>query len=115
MLSENTLEQIQDKIQVELLKRGFFAPVKVEFCNKHKNVKVTSENFQTIPVLFKSISIINFGGYIKEVEESKNKSLEIRIPVVAQCEHFDMGNNYAEIFAFKCIVIGENVYSIEIR
>lgn len=115
MIPQEALDQIQDKIKVELLKRSFFAPVKVEYCNKHKNVKVTSEKFQTTPVLFKSIEIINFGGSIKEVEESKNKSLEIRIPVVAQCEHFDMGNNYAEIFAFKCIVIGENVYSIEIR
>lgn len=61
------------------------------------------------------VNFYNFGGSIKEIEEAKNKSLEVWIPVVAQCEHFDMGNNYSEIFSFKCVVIGENVYSIEIR
>lgn len=115
MLSALALEKIQEKIQIELLKRGFMAQIKVEVNSRYKHVNVLSEPFQTTPVIFKSIIIDNFGGSIKKVEETLNNSIEVWIPIHISYEHFDLGTNGCALFSFTCTVVGDNVYSILIQ
>ena len=114
-LSVESLKQIKDKIQIELLKRGFMATIKLELDSKNNNIRVLSESFQTTPVIFKSIVIDNFGGSITEKKENLNNSFEVWVPIHISYEHFDMGSNGCSLFSFSCTVVGDNVYSVLIQ
>ncbi len=114
MLNGKHLELIKDTIQTELLKRGFHAPITVtEQVDKNPRVLVTSENFQTTPVLFKNIKIVNFSGNIEEVEQDftgiNNKKetktiIKFWIPVQVRYEHFDLGGNGSRLFNLEGFV-----------
>lgn len=105
-LSETTIESIRSHIQTELTKRGFHAPVKLEGHTHHRAgymLKLTSEPFQTAPVIFKEIRIGDFGSWVKQDEEHTQRLL-VSIRVNAAYEHFTGGSNGCELFTLRCVV-----------
>jgi hypothetical protein len=115
MVTEITLGLIKEVIGTELLKRGFHTPITVKYNERHNHVSITSESFQTTPVLFKSITIDNFGGSIKESFKNEIPVLEIWIPVHVSYTHFDLGSNGCSLFSFSCIVHNDKLHEITIK
>lgn len=87
---------LKDAIKTELTKRGFHTPFNVKIENK--KIIIESEPFQTIPVLFKEISIISFGSKIEDnVDLPRIKNFWVNVNV--QYKHFDGGTNGCNLFA----------------
>lgn len=98
MLTEQNIKTIKATIEKTLLQRGFDVNfTSFEFDNKGFNIE--SEKFQTFPVIFKEITIGNFGGSIGDINEFENK---IYIPIHAFYKHFSGGSNGCELFIYTC-------------
>lgn len=115
MVTEITIGLLKEKIEIELLKRGFHAQITLEYSERHKNISLISENFQTTPVIFKSITIDNFGGSVKEEIINEIPVLNIWIPVHISYKHFDMGSNGCSLFSFSCLVHNDRLHDIVIQ
>ena len=116
LLSEKAVNTIKDLLQIELLKRGILAPIKrieeVEGRSGNRYISFETEEFQTTPVIFKSLKVDNFGSWITKGE----KSLAITISVHYSYKHFGGGTNGCSLFKFYCTVSedGEYVGSVSI-
>lgn len=136
LISKNHIAKIKSAIQTELLKRGFLTPINIVLNEKHKLLEIHSESFQTVPVIFKSIKINNFGGSIivrdvmvndtlpkyvsldNEIEVETEQELQIWIPVHVSYKHFDGGQNGCSLFNFTCKIKAKDkdrIYSISIN
>lgn len=136
LISKNHIAKIKSSIQTELLKRGFFTPISLSYNDKYNHLVISSEKFQTVPVIFKSIQIDNFGGSIKVLdvvipnqplnviaeynsrEVETEQELQIWIPVHVSYKHFDGGQNGCSLFNFTCKIKAKDkdrIYSISIN
>lgn len=104
-LSESQLEKVKSFIQVELLKRGFLAPIttfkEVEGRYEKHYFELETESFQTVPVIFQEIRISNFSTGIGDEEVrvvSKVRVRPIWISVHVSYKHFDGGSNGCKLF-----------------
>ncbi|MBK9936773.1 MAG: hypothetical protein IPP05_22310 [Cytophagaceae bacterium] len=86
-------QEIEKIIELELIKRGISVSITVKEVTQR--LKLTSSSFQTTPVLFKEIKIIDFGSYVTE----KGKVIEVGVSVSAYYEHFDGGSNVVKLFS----------------
>jgi len=114
--NEVHLEAIKEAIQIELLKRGFTAPIisieeKVSRTNRHR-ISFHTENFQTVPVLFKTIQVNEFSS---EIFSSEKDVVEFYIGVHVSYTHFDLGSNSSSLFQIKGYLNERGVYGIKIR
>ena len=73
LLNEECLDQMQAFIQRELLKRGIMAKItnlyEADPRGRNSYITLESELFQTIPVMFESVKICNFGTSVRQSEE----------------------------------------------
>ncbi len=116
IITEATCGQIRVAIQQELLRRGFHAPITVTFSTEKKpRFCITSELFQTAPVLFESIMIQEFGSYLSEESSDTGKEyLHIGIQVAVRYQHFGGGSNGCKLFYFTCDTVdGEIIFNIK--
>ena len=102
-------KQVEEIINLELLKRGFpnicLEELSYDYETKKQKLVVSSEPFQTTPVIFKEIRIQNFGGRITELEINGKQLLEIVIPINVRYDHFDSGSNSCELFTITLRVL----------
>jgi hypothetical protein len=108
-LSKETMLLIQESLSTELVKRGFHAPITVE--QKGSRVEVTSSPFQTIPVLFKELTVGSFNSVVQEHEELYT----IDISITVFYKMFDGGNNGVKLFHFHAKTYKESNFLIEIQ
>jgi hypothetical protein len=110
--NKEQLEQIQNFIQDELLKRGFQAPI-IEIKEiEDKRIEFHTANFQTTPVLFKSLQISNFNSSFS-TEKVNNMTLDtFWIRVSVRYEHFNGGSNGVDLFAVTGTLSGDRVYDL---
>jgi len=108
-----TIEEIENSINIELTKRGF-PSVKASQDTKeirYPRITLISEEFNTTPAIMKSIVINNFGGSISRVEREyigddengervvkKGEVIRIWVDVHVSYEHFDGGSNGTKLF-----------------
>lgn len=115
ILVPENIEEIKNFIQLELLKRGFTAPIK-EFYEKENRLYFKTENFQTSPVLFENIRIENFSTHISAPfqHETGVQVRKVFICVHTFYNHFDGGTNTCNIFNFSCIIHKGNVIGMHV-
>ena len=110
LLSEKAVSTIKDILQTELLKRGILAPIKrieeVEGRAGSNYISFNTEEFQTTPVIFKSLVVKNFNSWIKKVEGG----YEVTIYVHYSYKHFGGGSNGCSLFNFYCNVSEDGEY-----
>lgn len=110
LLSEKAINTIKDLLQVELLKRGILAPIKrieeEEGRSGKRYISFNTEEFQTTPVIFKSLVVENFNSWIKKVEGG----YVIVINVHYSYKHFGGGSNGCSLFNFQCNVSEDSTY-----
>ena len=84
--------EIEKIITLELVKRG----INVTLFTKEDNekIRISSSKFQTSPVLFEDISIVDFGSWI----EKKEDYIEVTISINAWYKHFHGGTNGVGLF-----------------
>jgi hypothetical protein len=109
--TEEQLLDIKQFIQHELTKRGFHAKISEFKENRsiHKDYNLfilETEHFQTTPVIFKQLSIGNFGGKIEvtKVDGYDKDQIVFRIPIQAYYDHFDLGRNNCRLFTVTGII-----------
>jgi hypothetical protein len=113
-LCPETLELIKEAISVNLIKRGFHAPIELTGGMDRRGFEyklaLTSEPFQTTPVLFKEIRISDFGSWVKSdtTDAESEGLLNVGVRVHVSYEHFDGGRNGCELFTFTCQVRAED-------
>lgn len=113
MENKTPIEQIKEFIEDELAKRGYHAPLtrfevaSMSNNNKREVLKITSEDFNTIPVLFKRLYVYNFSGSIK-VEGNLTK---LWIPVHVGWENFNGGHNATSLFTAYATCVTDEKYS----
>lgn len=118
-ITQLALDTIKETIKIELLKRGFLAPIEVSVeQGNYPAIKVKSESFQTTPVIFKNVWISNFGGSVKNETITRRKHNDEQyeaqiarfwIDVHVGYEHFDLGSNGCKLFGISGWV-GEETY-----
>ena len=115
LLSEKAINTIKDLLQVELLKRGILAPIKrieeEEGRSGNRYISFNTEEFQTTPVIFKSLVVENFNSWIKKVEGG----YVVTISVHYSYEHFDGGSNGCSLFNFQCNVSEDGMYVGDVK
>jgi hypothetical protein len=99
--TETQRQEIKKFIQEQLLRRGVSAPIttlkEAIARNGDSHFKLTTECFQTTPVIFKSIKIEEFGSFIwkHELHEGYHH-FSIRVHI--RYELFDGGSNGTNFF-----------------
>lgn len=110
LLSEEQKSTLQDYIQTELLKRGFTAKINSfeETVSRGSNyIEFRTEDFQTVPVIFKNIHVGSFSTSVKEetiTREDKTtfEVISVWITVHTRTMTFSNGGNGSELFQFSC-------------
>lgn len=108
-LSPKTLDVIAESIQTALQRRGFHAAIKLATSigrDGRLRFDLTSDPFQTVPVLYKTISLINFGGSVTQNKDNE-KILDVWLPVSATYDHFDGSGNSCEVMTYFCKIDAE--------
>ena len=111
MISTKQMEQIKNRIQDELTKRGIFAKIAIleekptNSTSRHL-IELQTECFQTTPVIFKRLRVSNFGTCVNKSETIEDCH-EVWISVNYEYEHFDGGSNGCLLFNFYCDVYKE--------
>jgi len=105
LLSKTVLEQIKDEIGDALLKRGYNAPFTLTEFTDRKDVRLElrSEPFQTVPVIFKSLVLTQFGTSVKQVPNHEH-IYSVWISVSVHWKHFGGGTNGTTLFDYCCKV-----------
>lgn len=117
-LATATITNIHLAIRDELLKRGFLATTAItEKTNRHGDywLELSSEAFQTVPVIMKEICI---NGDIKIQQDTDNENLlNIGCIVGIAYNHFTGGSNGTGLFKFFCKIRKdrEDVYEVTVR
>ena len=110
LLSEKAVNTIKDLLQIELLKRGILAPIKrieeVDLRSGDSYISFNTEEFQTTPVIFKSLMVENFNSWIRKIEGG----YVVVINVHYSYEHFGGGTNGCALFNFQCNVSEDGEY-----
>lgn len=108
-LTTDTIANITTTIADCLLRRGFTAKIVIdEVVGRDGNVRldITSEAFQTVPVLFREIRI---GGsiYFGQNETTEN-AINFGGTVNVKYEHFPHGSNGCELFRINGTVLKDD-------
>ena len=105
LTTKNQRNALQEKIQTELLKRGFLAPItnfQETVARSSRYLEFITEPFQTVPVLFQKIFISTFSSNLREEfvenENGKFRVLKFWMTVSARYENFGGGTNGSQIF-----------------
>jgi hypothetical protein len=126
LLSEKQIQSLKNVVQDELTKRGFH--VKIDLKEEEKKsgeygVTLTSEDFQTTPVLFKKLNIQDFGSSVREIPhkeeyggDKEDLIIKVWISVNIRLKTFDGGWNFTSLFNFQGVCFGEDdrIYSVKI-
>lgn len=102
-MRQEVINKIQQRLSDELLKRGFHAPITVTEQQRKDGqsyLSVSSEPFNTTPVLFRSLTITDFGSRITKSEDGR--SGKVWIGVWASFTTFAGGGNYVDLFHLTC-------------
>ena len=122
-IPENIQSEIADTINIELLKRGFPSiSIKHNENDRYPALTIISEEFNTTPVIMKSIQVDNFGGSIREEniklirdnEIIEEEVISIWIPVHVSYTHFDGGSNGTSLFSYTCSLWTDELNRIRI-
>jgi hypothetical protein len=117
-LATATITNIHLAIRDELLKRGFLAKTVIdEKTNRHGDyrLELSSEAFQTVPVLMKEIRI---NGDITLRQNAENDNvIDIGGRVGVRYDHFTGGSNGCELFSIFCKIRKdrEDIYEVTVR
>lgn len=133
----DVLEAIRTAIGIELLKRGFTAPITLGLKNARPAddsgewyITLESEPFQTTPVLFREIQVQHFSSTLRqdtspEANEARTErgwdSWKVWISVNARWEVFSGGSNGTTLFDFTCLFkagdegSGVRIYDIGVK
>ena len=98
-LTQPTLDSILDALHLELLKRGFTAPIRWEKSTRKDasiRLDVLSDPFQTVPVIFQSIAISSSNiGIVQRPDGCRFGGT-----LCVSYTHFDGGSNGCQLFHF---------------
>ena len=101
LASSGTQQSIIDAVQTELVKRGFNAKLSAEFKTARdfsQFLEITSEPFNTVPVIMKEIKIT---GRISASTEEGNAVIKIAGRIGVEYSHFGGGRNGTELFNIR--------------
>ena len=106
-LTKEQINTIKETLQIELLKRGFTAQIVEieEVKGRHNDTRVEfkTENFQTVPVIFKEICVRNFSSAITMRDHVRADGevvpfIDVWINVNVDYNHFGGGSNGCNLF-----------------
>ena len=111
LLSEEQIIKIKEEIDYKLETRCINVETKLEEIGE--KLELTSTKFQTVPVIHRNLSIINFGGGIERKEDrgfsslsrSNGKIICIWIPVSVKYD-----GNVEELFTVRVSVEDKKVF-----
>lgn len=124
LLSEGNLKFIKEVIQLELLKRGITAPIVIieETINNNRHrIELETSEFQTTPVIFKTLKIIGWNTSVEIKPKSELKPdaignyILVWIPIYYTYTHFGVGSNSTEIFTLLFNVFGSNNDDVRLK
>ena len=110
-IPEEIQNEIAETINNALIRRGFpTIRIKHNENDRYPALDIISEEFNTTPVIMKSIQVDNFGGSIKEqtIEVIRDGQIvevdiiSVWIPVHVSYTHFDGGTNGTSLFTYTC-------------
>jgi len=110
-IPEEIQNEIAETINNALIRRGFpTITIKHNENDRYPGLDIISEEFNTTPVIMKSIQVDNFGGSIKEetIEVIRKGEIvevdiiSVWIPVHVSYTHFDGGTNGTSLFSYTC-------------
>ena len=119
ILTEGNILKIKEYLQIELLKRGISAPITFieEVATPTRNgINFETENFQTIPVMFKSLKVTQFGSNVYNATlDNGRECVEVVINVSYSYHHFSGGSNFCELFYITFRLFCDSVHLISVK
>jgi len=112
-ITQKHIQRVEQILSDEMARRGL-PPVKVYTCTDRHDKQylgAQSENFQTTPVLFKSIRIEHFNSaaeFVEANEEIQVDHIKIWMSVHARYTNFSRGSNGVGILEMRCVLWGED-------
>jgi len=106
VISPVAMSKIVNIISNELLKRSIIT--EVYLIQKKDVVEVSSKSFQTSPVIFKSLNIVNIGGLLKIKDIKFVDKYNLTIPIGISLTTFNGDVSYLKLFEFTCIVLNSD-------
>jgi hypothetical protein len=106
-LDNTQLEILKSAIQDQLTRRGILAKIvemtEVEDQRGRNRIEFRTEKFQTVPVLFKALSVSEFNSSIstETITREDKSSIDVHkiwMTVHAGYSHFDGGTNGVQLF-----------------
>ena len=98
-ITPKILTNIQKLVEGQLVKRGYHAPVTVRTADARSDrvfFTLSSEYFQTAPVIFKSLHISN--GALGSITKDENGEMHFVLPVGVSCQYFGGSGNFVTLF-----------------
>lgn len=116
--TEKQWNEIKDFIQDELLKRGIHAKIikcGLKEIRGNQYPDLETEEFQTTPVIFKSLKVGSFNSSMTEEKEEDTPYTYIWMRINYLYTHFGGGSNGCDLFDFSCKVIKDGIWTKRIR
>ena len=117
--TEAQRNEIKNFIQMEMLKRGFHAPiVSFEEVNGRggNRLEFTSAPFQTTPVIFQEIVVCNFNSWLFKETHNEKEFDCFSIQIHVSYKHFGGGSNGCSLFNVSGVLAddGRSVFDFKI-
>lgn len=108
------LEQVEEIVGLELMKRGFFVNCTCKYQDDGR-ISLKSSEFQTTPVLFKRVWVANnFGSYVQDIELNGNTCTEYSMTISVNYETFERGFNAIKLFNITLRLINGEIRVVNI-
>lgn len=103
--NEQQRHKVKKAIELELLKRGIKVeiPFVKEVQSKGREInrlEFTSTEFQTTPIIFKTILVTNFSSWLTK-EPNNERLWSFNMAIHVSYQHFDGGSNGCRLFGIK--------------
>jgi hypothetical protein len=123
LLSDKQIKLVKEYLKDELTKKGFHTNFNIKEVEGRNNniLELTLDKFNTTPVIFKSLELINFGSgvikstHAKEFDSDKTdvELIKVWISVNAKAEYFNGGSNSFPIFSVSGLFYDDYKFHIK--
>ena len=114
LTTANQREQIKAELNTELRRRGYDSPI-IYFEEANNRFEFHSAEFQTDPVVFKTLQIRNFSSNIFYERNDDNQKLFFWFQVDVCWEAFNGGTNSTTLFEMRGELINDEAVNIAIK
>jgi hypothetical protein len=126
ILTEKQLTLLDNTIKNELIKRGYFVSYTLNEVSNNRGdnrISLTSDSFNTTPVIFKSLELNAFNSSVKktthaELFTSDKHDIDLTtvwVTINVTAKYFNGGSNGFNLFDLHCVFYKDNMDILKMK